>query len=151
MPLTSGLTRGKLFSILFYSGRFTEAATYFKSHWKHCSSIESFISPNYVLRRKGSCAKSGLLRPRKHRLFLQTPSKCTANDNGVTIILTEISLWRLFKFVDHIDVDLSMWNNMFGAIAIIVVIIIIMIIIIVIIMIIIIILIIITLYSPFIK
>ena len=38
---SNGLTR----AILFSGGCFTEVATYFKSHWKHCSGIESFISP----------------------------------------------------------------------------------------------------------
>ena len=32
MPGINGLTRGKLFSILFSCGCFTEVATYFKSH-----------------------------------------------------------------------------------------------------------------------
>ena len=45
MPGTNGLTKGKLFASLFSSGCFTEVATYFKSHWKHCLSIESSISP----------------------------------------------------------------------------------------------------------
>ena len=60
---------------------------------------------------------------------------------------------RLYKFVSHIDIDLSIENNMFGAIAIVIILIIIIIIIVIITLIIIIILMIITmtLYSPVIK
>ena len=101
MPGTNGLTKGKLCSILFSSRCSTEVATYFKSHWKHCLSIESFIPTSYKQRRRGSCARSGLLWPRKNIIFLLTPSKCTANDYRVTIRLTKISLWRLYKFFNH--------------------------------------------------
>ena len=50
----------------FYS---PAGATYFKSHWKHCSSIESFISPSYEQSGKRSCTQSGLLWPRKNQTF----------------------------------------------------------------------------------
>ena len=59
MPGTTGLTKGKLFSILFSGRCFTEVATYFKSHWEHCPSIESFISLSNEVREKASCAQSG--------------------------------------------------------------------------------------------
>ena len=59
---------------------------------------------------------------------------------------------RLYKFVSHIDIDLSIENNMFGAIAIVIILIIIIIIVIITLIIIIILMIIImTLYSPVIK
>ena len=73
MPGTNGLTKGKLFSILFYGGCFTKVATYFKSHWKHCLSIESFIFPQLRVEEKRIvCTKWSPMPEEKHNFSVDT-------------------------------------------------------------------------------